>query len=274
MTKVEHAIRAVEITKSFGNVHVLKGVSLAVRKGEVVCILGRSGSGKSTLLRCLNWLSPPDSGEIWIGNERLGVKLDERGVPASLGDAALRRQRRRIGMVFQSFNLWPHRTAIENIMEGPVIVLGQSRAAARDKAMLLLQRVGLAEKHDVYPARLSGGQQQRVAIARALAMEPEILLFDEPTSALDPELVGEVLSVMKMLAGQHITMLVVTHEIGFAQEAADRIVFMDEGLIVEDGVPSDILRHPKEPRLKQFLERYMNRSTFEGATSSPPVQRS
>lgn len=262
MPGLEDAIRAIEITKSFGQLRVLLGVSLAVKKGEVVCVLGPSGSGKSTLLRCLNWLSPPTSGEVWIRSERLGVKSNKNGDLIPLPDAQLRRQRSRIGMVFQSFNLWPHRTAAENIMEGPVVVLGQSKKIARDKAMLLLQRVGLEDKHDVYPAKLSGGQQQRIAIARALAMEPEILLFDEPTSALDPELVGEVLDVMKVLAAQHTTMIVVTHEIGFANEAADRIVFMDAGLIIEEGKPRDFFTAPKEPRSKQFLERYINRNTF------------
>lgn len=262
MPRSEDAIRAVEITKSFGQVPVLRGVSLAVKQAEVVCILGPSGSGKSTLLRCLNWLSPPNSGEVWIRDERLGMKSNESGQVTLLPDAQLRRQRSRIGMVFQSFNLWPHRTAAENIMEGPVVVLGQTKKVARDKAMLLMQRVGLGDKHDVYPAKLSGGQQQRVAIARALAMEPEILLFDEPTSALDPELVGEVLDVMKSLAEQHTTMIVVTHEIAFANEAADRIVFMDEGLIIEEGKPRDFLTAPKELRSKQFLERYINRNSF------------
>lgn len=262
MGRSEDAIRAVEITKSFGQLPVLLGVSLAVKQGEVVCILGPSGSGKSTLLRCLNWLSPPTTGEVWLRNERLGVTSNERGELKPLSDAQLRRQRRRIGMVFQSFNLWPHRTAVENIMEGPVVVLKQTKKAAKEKALQLMQRVGLGDKPDVYPARLSGGQQQRVAIARALAMEPEILLFDEPTSALDPELVGEVLDVMKALAAQHTTMIVVTHEIGFANEAADRIVFMDGGMIIEEGKPQNFLTAPKEVRSKQFLERYINRNTF------------
>lgn len=267
MPRPETAIRAVEITKSFGPLQVLHGISLAVKRGEVVCILGPSGCGKSTLLRCLNWLSPPNSGEVWIGNERLGVKPTGSGRLAPLSDAQLRRQRSRIGMVFQSFNLWPHRTAIENVMEGPVVVLGQTKKAARDKAMLLLQRVGLSEKHDVYPARLSGGQQQRVAIARSLAMEPEILLFDEPTSALDPELVGEVLDVMRSLAEQDTTMIVVTHEIGFAQEAADRIVFIDAGLIIEEAKPRDFVTSPKEPRSKQFLNRYITRNSITALTN-------
>jgi polar amino acid transport system ATP-binding protein len=260
MSRAIPSIRAENITKMFGTATVLRGVSLAVAKGEVVCILGPSGSGKSTLLRCLNWLSPPTSGRIWIGDELLGLQQGPSGLPTPLPDSLLRRQRSRVGMVFQSFNLWPHRTAIGNVMEGPMIVRGLSKDAAREKALALLQRVGIAEKADVYPAKLSGGQQQRVAIARALAMEPEILLFDEPTSALDPELVGEVLDVMKALAVQHTTMIVVTHEIGFALEAADRIVFMDQGLIVEEGDPKEFFSNPKEARSRQFLEPYLRRN--------------
>jgi len=252
------AIRAVNVTKAFGELAVLRGISLAVQKGEVVCVLGPSGSGKSTLLRCLNWLSPPTSGEVFIGNERLGVAGN--GSTAPLPDSKLRLQRSRIGMVFQQFNLWPHRTAIQNVMEGPLIVRRLAKAKARDQAAALLDKVGLADKLDVYPAKLSGGQQQRVAIARALAMEPEILLFDEPTSALDPELVGEVLEVMQALVAQHTTMIVVTHEIGFAAEAADRILFMDQGLIVEEAPPREFFSHPREPRSRQFLDRYLKRN--------------
>jgi polar amino acid transport system ATP-binding protein len=262
MNQAIPAIRAEGLTKQFGDLTVLRGVSLAVAKGEVVCILGPSGSGKSTLLRCLSWLAPPTSGHLWIGDERLGVVESGNGTLMALPDAKLRRQRSRIGMVFQQFNLWPHRTAIENVMEGPVIVHSVPKAMARTKAMTLLERVGLADKCDVYPAKLSGGQQQRVAIARALAMEPEILLFDEPTSALDPELVGEVLEVMRTLAAQHTTMIVVTHEIGFAAEAADRIVFMDQGLIVEEGLPKEFLSKPKEARSRQFLDRHLSRSVL------------
>jgi polar amino acid transport system ATP-binding protein len=251
------AIRAEKLTKVFGDLTVLREVSLAVRRGEVVCVLGPSGSGKSTLLRCLSWLSPPTSGEVWIGDERLGmaVTAERRVVPAR--PAQLRKQRARIGFVFQSFNLWPHRTALENVMEGPIHVRRLPKARARELAESLLERVGLAEKRDTYPAKLSGGQQQRVAIARALAMEPEILLFDEPTSSLDLELVGEVLQVMAQLAASHTTMIVVTHEIGFAAEAADRILFMDGGMIVEDGRPKEFLTNPQQPRSRQFLDRYL-----------------
>ena len=262
MTNEMPAIRAEHLVKTFGDLTVLNDISIEVAKGEVVCVLGPSGSGKSTLLRCLNWLSPPTSGTVWIGDEMLGMERAGSGALKPSGDARLRQQMSRIGMVFQSFNLWPHRTAIGNVMEGPMIVRGLTREAARERAMTLLERVGLKDKAGSYPAKLSGGQQQRVAIARALAMEPEILLFDEPTSALDPELVGEVLDVMQVLAEQHTTMIVVTHEIGFANEAADRIVFMDEGLIIEEGRPADFLSSPKEPRSRQFLDRYMKRTPF------------
>jgi polar amino acid transport system ATP-binding protein len=254
------AIRAESITKTFGDLIVLRSVSLSVHPGEVVCVLGPSGSGKSTLLRCLNWLSPPTSGEIWIGGERLGLQETKAGKLIALPEAKLRQQRSRIGMVFQAFNLWPHRTAIENVMEGPLVVRRMPRTEARDRAAVLLDQVGLSDKKDVYPVKLSGGQQQRVAIARALAMEPEILLFDEPTSSLDPELVGEVLGVMKALARRHTTMIVVTHEIGFAADAADRIIFMDQGVIVEEGEPQAFFSAPREARSRQFLERFLTRN--------------
>jgi polar amino acid transport system ATP-binding protein len=267
MSDAVPAIRAENLVKTFGDLTVLSGISLQVVKGEVVCILGPSGSGKSTLLRCLNWLSPPTEGTVWIGDEILGMERDANGTLKPLRDARLRRQRSRIGMVFQSFNLWPHRTAIGNVMEGPVVVRGLRKEEAREKAEALLERVGLKDKADSYPAKLSGGQQQRVAIARALAMEPEILLFDEPTSALDPELVGEVLDVMQALAEQHTTMIVVTHEIGFASEAADRIIFMDGGLIIEEGRPTDFLSNPKEERSRQFLTRYMKRTALAALPS-------
>ena len=257
MSESNNAIRAENIVKSFDDLMVLRGVSLCVKRGEVVCIMGPSGSGKSTLLRCLNWLSPPTEGTIWLGDEILGVQEMSSGKSSVLPDGKLRRQRSRIGMVFQSFNLWPHRTAIGNVMEGPMIVNGVSKIEAERLAREILTRVGLTDKAEVYPAKLSGGQQQRVAIARALAMQPEIILFDEPTSALDPELVGEVLDVMKSLAKQDITMIVVTHEVAFAKDAADRILFMDEGLIVEEGSAEEFLNHPKEQRSRQFLERYL-----------------
>lgn len=252
----KYALQAKNICKNFDELEVLKDVSFNLEKGEVVCILGPSGSGKSTLLRCLNWLSPPSSGEVWIGSERLGVSESKSGVLVPVSDAKLREQRSNLGMVFQSFNLWPHRTAIQNVIEGPLIVQGLPKNLAQEKGLALLDRVGMSDRVDIYPVRLSGGQQQRVAIARALANEPMVLLFDEPTSALDMELVGEVLEVMKSLAVQGKTMLIVTHEVGFAKEAADRVIFMDEGTIVEQGLPSEVLVNPRQERTKQFLARY------------------
>ncbi len=252
----KYALQAKNICKNFDELEVLKDVSFNLEKGEVVCILGPSGSGKSTLLRCLNWLSPPSSGEVWIGSERLGVSESKSGVLVPVSDAKLREQRSNLGMVFQSFNLWPHRTAIQNVIEGPLIVQGLPKNLAQEKGLALLDRVGMSDRVDIYPVRLSGGQQQRVAIARALANEPMVLLFDEPTSALDMELVGEVLEVMKSLAVQGTTMLIVTHEVGFAKEAADRVIFMDEGTIVEQGLPSEVLVNPRQERTKQFLARY------------------
>ncbi len=246
------ALRARDIVKSFGAQRVLDGVSLDVARGEVLCLLGPSGSGKSTLLRCLNWLAPPDSGEVWMGGERIGQR--ENGAPRP--EREIRAQRSRIGMVFQSFNLWPHLSVLENVMEGLISVKRMSRLAASDVAVEALRQVGLAARHTAMPAQLSGGQQQRVGIARTLAMAPEVILFDEPTSALDPELVGEVLAVMRGLAGGDTTMIVVTHEIGFAREVADRVVFMDGGRIVEMGPPAQVIDHPSSARLCQFLHRF------------------
>ena len=263
------AIEVQELRKSFGDLEVLRGVSFAVAAGEVVCVLGVSGSGKSTLLRCVNGLTPPTSGDVRIGGELLGERETAPGRREPLPEADQRRQRRRIGMVFQLLNLWPHRTAAGNVMEGPMIVLGMPRRDARERAEGLLEQVGLLDKADVYPARLSGGQQQRVAIARALAMEPEIILFDEPTSSLDPELVGEVLNVMKDLARRSTTMIVVTHEIGFAAEAADRIIFLDEGRVLEETPPLQFLHNPRHERSRRFLEQFLSRST--AFLSRPPT---
>jgi len=254
------AISAHDVCKSFGTFNAVSNVDLSVTVGETVCIIGPSGSGKSTLLRCMNWLSPPTSGEVRIGGELLGQRREADGRMRLLPDAELRRQRSRIGMVFQGFHLWPHLTVAGNVMEGLRLVRRQSRQEARERTMAMLERVGLAPKHADYPAQLSGGQQQRVAIARALAMEPEILLFDEPTSALDAELVGEVLDVMADLAQRHTTMLVVTHEIGFAAEAADRVVLMDGGRIIEEGSPARLLRQPETERAREFIRRYLRRN--------------
>lgn len=244
------AIRVEDLRKSFGNFEVLKGVSLSAKRGDVVAIIGGSGSGKSTCLRCINFLETPSSGRIIIGGEEIAVRSD--GTPASRKQ--IERIRSRLGMVFQAFNLWTHRTLIENIIEVPVHVLGVSRAEARSRAMALLQRVGLSEKADTYPAFLSGGQQQRAAIARALAIEPEVMLFDEPTSALDPELVGEVLNVIRDLAAEGRTMILVTHEMKFAREVADHVVYLYNGQIEEQGPPEQLFGAPKSDRLRQFLK--------------------
>ncbi|MET9903612.1 amino acid ABC transporter ATP-binding protein [Streptomyces sp. NPDC006446] len=244
------------VHKRFGSLEVLKGVDLAVRAGEVTVILGPSGSGKSTLLRTINHLEKVDQGRIsvdgaLVGYRRSGDKLYE------LPEREILKQRTRIGFVFQSFNLFPHLTVVENIVEAPVSALKRPRKDAAETAHALLDRVGLADKADAYPKQLSGGQQQRVAIARALALEPKLLLFDEPTSALDPELVGEVLDVIKGLAHQGTTMIVVTHEIGFAREVADTVVFMDDGRIVEQGAPGDVLDRPRHERTRAFLSKVL-----------------
>jgi polar amino acid transport system ATP-binding protein len=240
------------VHKSFGALRALQGVDLDVAAGEVLCIIGPSGSGKSTLLRCINQLERPDHGAIWVDGElagyrRIGDTLQE------LDDAAIARQRMASGMVFQRFNLFGHMTALQNVIEGPVTVQRRDRSVVTTEAAALLARVGLADKRDAYPAELSGGQQQRVAIARALAMKPKLMLFDEPTSALDPELVGEVLAVMRDLARSGMTMIVVTHELGFAREVADRVVFMDQGAVVESGAPADLLVQPRHARTREFI---------------------
>ncbi|WP_315755500.1 MULTISPECIES: amino acid ABC transporter ATP-binding protein [unclassified Bradyrhizobium] len=241
-----------QVSKRFGEFQALKQVSLDVFEGEVVCMIGQSGSGKTTLLRCVNQLTTADSGGIWLDGALLGFR-EQDGRLHRLSEREIARQRLACGMVFQRFNLFPHMTALENVIEGPVQVQKRGPAEAKDEAMALLRRVGLADKAGSYPSQLSGGQQQRVAIARALAMKPRLVLFDEPTSALDPELVGEVLSVMKELATSGMTMLVVTHELGFAREVADRVVYMDQGVIVESGPAREVLRAPREARTKAFL---------------------
>jgi len=230
------------VRKNFGDLQVLAGIDLEVARGEVVCVIGPSGSGKSTLLRCINLLEPPTEGT---------VVLEDKEITVSKGDLDFVRQR--IGMVFQSFNLFPNKSALENVTLAPQMVLGRPRSECHDRALALLERVGLSEKVDEFPDRLSGGQQQRVAIARALAMDPTVMLFDEVTSALDPELVTGVLDVMKELASEGMTMIVVTHEMGFAQDVATRVVFMDEGKIVEEGPPADVLGNPQQERTKKFL---------------------
>jgi polar amino acid transport system ATP-binding protein len=250
-------IRLKDITKAFGSHTVLHGISLAVHNGEVVAIIGPSGGGKSTLLRVINLLGPPDSGEVIVGGQVLFSRRGD-GRTVRAGANELRRAREEIGMVFQQSNLFPHRHVIENVMEGPVWVRKTSRATAREAAMALLTRFGLGDHAEKFPSQLSGGQQQRVAICRALAMQPRIILFDEPTASLDPELVGEVLLVMKELADEGMTMVVVTHEMGFAREVAHRVLFMDEGAILEEGDPGHLFSSPVNPRTQRFLDRVLN----------------
>jgi polar amino acid transport system ATP-binding protein len=245
-------VAARNVCKAFGAFHALRNVSLDVQAGQVLCLIGASGSGKTTLLRCINQLVSADSGAIFVDGELLGKRLHD-GKLYLLTEAQIARQRMKTGMVFQRFNLFPHMTALQNVMEGPVQVQRRHRAEVATEAKDLLARVGLADKARSYPAELSGGQQQRVAIARALAMKPMLMLFDEPTSALDPELVGDVLAVMRELARSGMTMLVVTHELGFAREVADEIVFLDAGAIVEAGPPGQVLGSPQEPRTRAFL---------------------
>lgn len=260
------------ISKFYGELQVLKDVSMEVRRSEVTCIIGPSGSGKSTLLRSLAFLEEYNEGDVLIEGQLLGYtdKADGTRVKSTL--AELNKVRRHVGMVFQQFNLWPHMTALGNVSEALVRVKKMSKADAQAKARALLEKVGLGDRVDNYPSRLSGGQQQRVAIARALAMEPHIMLFDEPTSALDPELVGEVLQVMKELAREGMTMVVVTHEMGFAAQMADRVVFIDKGEVAVEGPPDEIFNNAKHPRLQQFLENYFERNAFwtNGNEASEP----
>lgn len=256
ITATRPVLEARNVRKSFGHVEVLKGIDLEVRTGETVVVLGPSGSGKSTFLRCINLLESVDGGRILVDGNDVGYEVvDERLHELHPNEVA--RRRRDIGMVFQQFNLFPHMTVLENIIEGPVGVRGEKKQVAIERAKRLLEQVGLAHREDSYPRQLSGGQQQRVAIARALAMEPKLMLFDEPTSALDPELVGEVLKTMEELANEGLTMVVVTHEISFAREAADRVVFMDGGVIVEQGTPGQVIDNPQHERTRAFLARFL-----------------
>ena len=252
----DEMVRADNVHKSFGSLEVLKGIDLVVKPGEVCCVLGPSGSGKSTFLRCINHLEKINAGKIFVDGVLVGYR--ERGNKLhELKDSEVARQRRAIGMVFQRFNLFPHMTVLANVMEAPCRVKKENKAEVRDRAIALLRRVGLADKMANYPAQLSGGQQQRVAIARALAMRPKLMLFDEPTSALDPELVGEVLDVMKGLASDGMTMVVVTHEIGFAREVGDSLIFMDGGVVVEQGPPRDVIARPQHERTRAFLSKVL-----------------
>lgn len=249
-------VKAVQVSKSYGSNQVLRSISLEVKRGEVLCLVGPSGSGKSTFLRCINHLEQVDAGRLSVDGELVGYE-ERNGLLYELKPSVAAKQRQDIGMVFQKFNLFPHMTALENIIEAPMLVKRKSKAKAVAHAKELLDRVGLGEKADAYPAHLSGGQQQRVAIARALAMEPKLMLFDEPTSALDPELVGEVLDVMKNLAKSGMTMIVVTHEMGFAREVADSLVFMDGGVVVEAGDPTEVLTNPQRRRTQAFLSKVL-----------------
>ena len=249
-------VKAEEVRKSFGANQVLRGVNLEVGKGEVMCIIGPSGSGKSTFLRCINHLEKIDGGRLWVDGELVGYR-EHRGRLYELREREVSQRRAEVGMVFQHFHLYPHKTVLENVTIGPVKVKGEPKAVAAERAQDLLQQVGLAEKASAYPRQLSGGQQQRVAIARALAMQPKLMLFDEPTSALDPELVGDVLEVMRSLAQAGMTMVVVTHEIGFAREVGDSLVFMDDGVVVESGPPREVLSNPQQQRTQVFLSRIL-----------------
>jgi octopine/nopaline transport system ATP-binding protein len=249
------AVRLENLHKRFGTLEVLRGITFEAKQGEVVSILGSSGSGKSTMLRCINMLEIPSEGAVWVAGEEVKFGPPRRGAPRSVNRAQIDRLRSRIGMVFQSFNLWPHMTVLENVIEAPIHVLKRPRSECVDEARALLEKVGIADKASQYPAYLSGGQQQRAAIARALAMRPSLMLFDEPTSALDPELVGGVLRVMRALAEEGRTMLVVTHEMSFAREVSSRVIFLHQGAVEADGRPDDIFTQSNSPRLQQFLGR-------------------
>lgn len=251
-------IRVRNLEKWFGKLHVLRGINLTVGRGEVFVIIGPSGSGKSTLLRCLNFLETYDSGEVWFEDTLVGYRRNGGGRLTRDRESNVARVRAQMGMVFQSFNLFPHKTVLQNVIEGPVTVAGKKHQEAEMTGLELLRKVGLSDKAGEYPSRISGGQQQRAAIARALAMRPKAMLFDEPTSALDPELVGEVLDVMKSLAAEGMTMVVVTHEMRFAREVADRVFVMDEGLVVEEGTPEQIFTAPQQPRTAEFLRRVIH----------------
>lgn len=250
-------VLAENIWKSFGQFEVLKGISLEVARGEVVCLIGPSGSGKTTFLRCINHLERVSSGRLLVDGELIGYRDNGSGRLLELREKDAARQRAEMAMVFQQFNLFPHRTVIENLVEAPILVKNEGRSEAYELARVNLARVGLAEKESAYPDQLSGGQQQRVAIARALTMRPKLMLFDEPTSALDPELVGEVLDAIRGLANDGMTMVIVTHEMGFAREVADRVVFMDGGVVIEQGVPHDIITKPQHERTKAFLSKVL-----------------
>ena len=248
-----NALEIRNLKKSFGNLEVIKNLSLTAKRGDVICIIGSSGSGKSTLLRCVNLLETPDSGEVYVNGELIKMKKNKNGKLIAAEQNQVDRMRSKLGMVFQDFNLWSHMTVLQNVIEAPIHVQKIEKNVARKNGFQLLEKVGIAEKADQYPSRLSGGQQQRAAIARALAMNPDVMLFDEPTSSLDPELVGEVLKVMKSLAKEDRTMIIVTHEMGFAKEAASKVIFLDQGCIEEEETPDKFFNNPQSERLKRFL---------------------
>jgi len=248
-----NALEIRNLKKSFGNLEVIKNLSLKAKRGDVICIIGSSGSGKSTLLRCVNLLETPDSGEVYVNGELIKMKKNKNGKLIAAEQNQVDRMRSKLGMVFQDFNLWSHMTVLQNVIEAPIHVQKIEKNVARKNGFQLLEKVGIAEKADQYPSRLSGGQQQRAAIARALAMNPDVMLFDEPTSSLDPELVGEVLRVMKSLAEEGRTMIIVTHEMGFAKEAASKVIFLDQGCVEEEETPDKFFNNPQSERLKRFL---------------------
>lgn len=252
MTDTQKVLYIAGLSKSFGALKVLSDITFSVERGETICLLGPSGSGKSTLLRCINWLERPDAGRVFLNGTEIGVT----GHGLVMRDRELAAMRTRMGMVFQHFALWPHLTVLQNVMEAPVQVQKRPKTEIEAEALALLAKVGLSEKRDAFPARLSGGQKQRVGIARALAMKPDVLLFDEPTSALDPELVGEVLLVMRELAREGMTMVIVTHEMAFARDVASRILFLDQGYVVESGAPAQFFTRPQTERARQFIQRY------------------
>ncbi|MBB3066382.1 MULTISPECIES: ABC transporter ATP-binding protein [Limibacillus] len=257
MANGQPALIVEDVHKRFGDLEVLKGIDVTANQGDVISMLGSSGSGKSTFLRCINLLETPEQGRVVVGGEEIRMGLDRRGRPIAADSKQVDRIRSKLGFVFQSFNLWTHMTVLQNVIEGPVQVLGKSKPEAIETAKEVLNKVGLSDKLDYYPAHLSGGQQQRAAIARALAMEPEVMLFDEPTSALDPELVGEVLRVMRQLAEEGRTMIVVTHEMGFAREVSNKVIFLHQGRVEEEGAPGQMFTEPKTERFRQFLSSHL-----------------
>lgn len=256
-TNTKPALTVKDLHKSFGNLEVLKGISVTADEGAVISLIGSSGSGKSTLLRCINLLEIPDSGKVWVKDELIGMTKNRKGETVPRSNSQVDRIRSKLGMVFQQFNLWSHMTILENVIEAPVHVQGKSKRQARQMAMELLDKVGIADKAKNFPAHLSGGQQQRAAIARALAMEPAVMLLDEPTSALDPELVGDVLAVIRDLAEEGRTMLIATHEMDFCKEVSTQVLYLHEGRVEEQGPPEQVFNNPKSPRCRQFLSRYL-----------------